>query len=1277
MVHIANTTSIEDQRVARAEQLRAISTALSLARTENELLEAIAEYARNTGALDFGLMHINFDGSGEPYEAVFSASIGPHSDPIMIGRVIPISQLPYFFLDKEHLDRLLVFNDFNSDPRINGVARGNQEATGIRSGIIMPLVSAGELIGAVSILWQEPRTFGEQEVYVYSQVSPIIASVFARLRAYRVEQELRHERELLFEASADINEANSYDEIVQAVEKLDLTPGDVHLTLMQHDDLESEHYYHVVAASDRQFKVRGLKLKQGSVPIFESHRINAVYVIEDTQDHLALDDVNRLRLTELGIRFVAGYPLLLRGRTLGALSLVDSQPHHLSLRDRRVFEAIGRLVAAAVERVRLQEETTAAKEESEFLYRLSQDFNAATTYQELMDAIARLQPDCDAVFLNLFENLDYDRATYLEVTAGTALTYTIQGEFGVRIPLTKYPIGPLIRYERFWAIEDIDTDGRLDPVTYATWKEMDIRALMCVNLFRVERYLGLFFFEYKRPHYVSAREQRLTLGIADLTLAAVERILAQQQLAIVAEAQRSAYLAEQAARSDVEMLYRASEAVNAATNFQAVLRAVEPLAPDVDRLHLFLWEGLDFRNAAYFEPVATISRIGESAAPLGTHLAVEQYPVADQVASTRQLVIESIHTHPQVDPITRANWEAVGIQALLLVPLIQDERWYGTVSFESLRPRTFSERDRRLTLAISDLVASAVVRIASQMETQQAEEEAAFLYQFAQEVNSATSIQEVADAVLRAYSSVEGVYIQTWEHLDYHRASHYTIDGAAVRGDTLVADRGSIYHKATLPNFYERVRREGIWMVEDVDTDERIDPWLRQVYASINVRATLVLPMLQGERWLASISFRYSKPYSYSPRDLRLMRGIRDVVFSAVERIQSQEAMRQAYLAEQDARAESEALYRVSEDINAATTFHDIVRAVHKLDFGPGDIYLNLFENYNYEGARYFDIVATANDAFDHEGERWWISEFSLVHKFPRQGVFINENIPENPNIDEASKQQFLRLGVKSNMRVSLSLHGRWMGGLGLDSALPRSYSEREKRLMAGVGDLVAAAVERIRLQEESEEAHHRAQELAALEERNRLARELHDSVSQALYGIGLGARTAQAMWENDKSLVKESIDYVLTLAEAALVEMRALIFELRPESLENEGLVTVLAKQAASLQTRHGLQVLLELCEEPSLPLDVKESLFRVAREALHNIIKHAGAKQVTLRLKLTGEQLLMQIIDDGAGFDVRQDFRGHLGLRSMQERIQQLGGSFDLQSAFGQGTRLTVTLR
>jgi signal transduction histidine kinase len=120
------------------------------------------------------------------------------------------------------------------------------------------------------------------------------------------------------------------------------------------------------------------------------------------------------------------------------------------------------------------------------------------------------------------------------------------------------------------------------------------------------------------------------------------------------------------------------------------------------------------------------------------------------------------------------------------------------------------------------------------------------------------------------------------------------------------------------------------------------------------------------------------------------------------------------------------------------------------------------------------------------------------------------------------------------------------------------------------------------------------------LEERQRLARELHDSVSQALYGIALGARTARKRLDSDPSNLAEPLDYVLTLAEAGLTEMRALIFELRPDSIETEGLVAALGRQVAATRARYGVAVNAELADEPEVPVATKEALYRIAQEAM-----------------------------------------------------------------------------
>jgi signal transduction histidine kinase len=195
---------------------------------------------------------------------------------------------------------------------------------------------------------------------------------------------------------------------------------------------------------------------------------------------------------------------------------------------------------------------------------------------------------------------------------------------------------------------------------------------------------------------------------------------------------------------------------------------------------------------------------------------------------------------------------------------------------------------------------------------------------------------------------------------------------------------------------------------------------------------------------------------------------------------------------------------------------------------------------------------------------------------------------------------------------------------------------------------------------------------LAALEERQKLARELHDSVSQALYGIALGLHTARLQLERDPAELPESLDDLLSLAQAALTEMRALIFELRPDSLEREGLVAALARQGAALEARHEILVQTELGEEPALPLTAKQELYRIVQEALQNTVKHAHASQVALVLRRTADAVILEVRDNGVGFDPAGFFPGHLGLRSMQERVSHLGGSLQIESAPGQGTHM-----
>ncbi|MFO7697252.1 MAG: ATP-binding protein [Anaerolineae bacterium] len=147
---------------------------------------------------------------------------------------------------------------------------------------------------------------------------------------------------------------------------------------------------------------------------------------------------------------------------------------------------------------------------------------------------------------------------------------------------------------------------------------------------------------------------------------------------------------------------------------------------------------------------------------------------------------------------------------------------------------------------------------------------------------------------------------------------------------------------------------------------------------------------------------------------------------------------------------------------------------------------------------------------------------------------------------------------------------------------------------------------------------------------------------------------------------------YIIALTEAALTEMRALIFALRPEALETGGLVSVLAKQGAAFHARHGIEVELDLGDEPDVPFSVKEAAYRVALEALQNAVRHAQPSLLQVRLTREPASLLLEVCDDGVGFDPDLSYPGHLGLRSMQERIVALGGALEIRSTPGHGTQV-----
>jgi signal transduction histidine kinase len=257
---------------------------------------------------------------------------------------------------------------------------------------------------------------------------------------------------------------------------------------------------------------------------------------------------------------------------------------------------------------------------------------------------------------------------------------------------------------------------------------------------------------------------------------------------------------------------------------------------------------------------------------------------------------------------------------------------------------------------------------------------------------------------------------------------------------------------------------------------------------------------------------------------------------------------------------------------------------------------------------------------------------------------------------------------ITSLMWVPLVIRDRVVGLLSLTSPRFDAFSPRDASLALAIARQAAVAIENARL-------HARARHAAILEERQRLARELHDSVTQGLYGLALYAAAARrALSDGDLDSVRTNLRDVADTTQEAVGEMRQLLFELRPQILDEQGLAAALWSRLQAVHAHAGIAVEFDCEDDVPLGRAVEQELYRLAQEALNNVLKHARASRVRVGLTRADGRVLMEIADDGVGFEPATHHNGGLGLTGMRERLAGLGGNLTVDSTPGAGTRLRI---
>jgi nitrate/nitrite-specific signal transduction histidine kinase len=260
---------------------------------------------------------------------------------------------------------------------------------------------------------------------------------------------------------------------------------------------------------------------------------------------------------------------------------------------------------------------------------------------------------------------------------------------------------------------------------------------------------------------------------------------------------------------------------------------------------------------------------------------------------------------------------------------------------------------------------------------------------------------------------------------------------------------------------------------------------------------------------------------------------------------------------------------------------------------------------------------------------------------------------------------------VRSELVIPLRVGGDVIGTLDVVSRNPDAFSTDDVLALQSLGDQLAIAIVNARLYRSS-------QELAVVQERNRLARELHDSVTQSLYSLGLLAEGWRRMVSaGQEEHVEDHLARIGEIAQSALREMRRLIYELRPPLLEEEGLLGALHRRLDAVEGRVGIDAGIVAEDLIELPPHIEEGLYRIALEALNNSLKHAAAKVVAVRISADNGRVVLEVKDDGVGFDPQgADLAGGMGFASMRERAAQIGGDLSISAEPGAGTVVRVAV-
>jgi len=604
-------------------------------------------------------------------------------------------------------------------------------------------------------------------------------------------------------------------------------------------------------------------------------------------------------------------------------------------------------------------------------------------------------------------------------------------------------------------------------------------------------------------------------------------------------------------------------------------------------------------------------------------------------------------------PETWARQE--GLQALVICPLAAKDRQLGTLSLGTRRgPRRFNQNQRELLRAVSDQVGVAIENAQLFEVEQRRAEQLQVINKVGQRIASILSVDDLLEEIV---SLVQ-------ENLGY-----YLVGIGLIEGDEVVIRRGAggFWERRDFEPVRLKVGENGIvgWvanhgeplLVPDVSQESRYYP----MPESKATRSELVVPLKTKETVIGVLDVQSRRVNAFDEQDLTVLESLARQAAIAIENARFFKAEQRR--AEQF-RVISEVSGHITSLLDIEAVLVQVVRLIQK--------------------AFHYDHVAIALIEGDYAvykvgaGHLWEDPDFEFrpaqlkVGEEGFTGWVAGTGEPLLvPNVSQDPRYIWMQNSkTRSELTVPIKAKGEIIGVLDAQSERLDGFDETDLIVMQSLANQAGIAIANARLYEQ-------AQQLAVLEERTRLARDLHDSVTQSLYGVTLFAEAAgRLLAARDTELAREHLHELQQTAQEALQEMRLLIFELRPSILGDNGLAAALQARLEAVEGRAGLETAFQVeGADQRLPPKVEEGLYRIAQEALNNALKHAHARHIAVVLCQNQPIVVLEVTDDGVGFEPSVAHQqGGLGLRGMEERAVQLGARLSIQSQPGAGTRVKV---